>query len=58
MACRTCSEAEKCVQGFGEVACSKGPFGRPTCEWENNMNSFLKSIEGMEWISLTKDRDV
>jgi len=58
MVCRTCSEAEKCVQGFGEGAWSKGPFGRPKCEWENNMNCCLNSIEGMECINLTKDRDV
>jgi hypothetical protein len=41
-----------------EDAGSKGPFGRPRCEWENNKNSFLKSIEGMEWINLIKDRDI
>jgi hypothetical protein len=58
MACRTCSQAEKCVEGFGEDAWSKGPFGRPRCEWENNMNSFLKSTEDMEWVNLAKDRDV
>jgi hypothetical protein len=42
---------------LGEDAVSKGPFGRPRCEWENNINSFLKSIEGMERIDLIKDRD-
>lgn len=58
MACRTCSQTEKCVQGFGEDAWGKGLFGRTRCEWENNMNSFLKGIEGMELINLTRNWDM
>jgi hypothetical protein len=58
MACRNCSAAEKCVQVFGGIAWDKGLFGRTRFEWENNMNSLLKSGGYMEWISLTKDRDM
>ena len=58
MPCCTCIQAEKCAQDSGGDGQSKGPFGRPRCEWENTLNSFFKSTGGMEWINFTVERDM
>ena len=46
------------IQGFrgGE---GKRPFGRPRCNWEDNIKMDLPEAEcgGMDWIELAQDRD-
>jgi len=37
----------------------KGPLGRPTHRWEENIKTELREVElgGMDWIELAQDRD-
>jgi hypothetical protein len=49
-------KAHKIFVGIPE---GKGPFGRPTLRWEDNVRIDLKEIglEVVDWIHLTQDRD-
>jgi hypothetical protein len=37
----------------------KGPLGRPSCRWEDNIKMDLQEVwcEGMDWIVLVQVRD-
>jgi hypothetical protein len=37
----------------------KRPLGRPRCRWVDNIKMDLREIgwDGMDWVSLTQDRD-
>jgi hypothetical protein len=37
----------------------KGPLGRPSCTWEDNIKMDLQEVgcEGMDWIDLAQVRD-
>jgi hypothetical protein len=39
--------------------CYKGPLGRPSHRWEDNIKMDLREIGwgGMDWIGLAQDRD-
>jgi hypothetical protein len=37
----------------------KKPFGRPTCRWEDNINTDFKVVvwEGVDWFHLAQNRE-
>jgi hypothetical protein len=57
--CSTAGLEEKRIQGFGGKPEGKGPLGRHSCRWEDNIKMDLQEVGYgvIDWIELAQDRE-